>query len=418
MTPPLARILIVALVCAVCMPVVMAAFAVQTSPSIKPSSCFISPKYPDPQMSVDFIGATEGYVQQISWLNEGIFDGPPYTVQFHDLTTAPAEGQTIASRYWNFGDGTTSNEQNPQHTYKFTGSYHVLLSVTTICGSDYTKKSASTVNISCPAPVPGFTSDAYEGTAPLTVHITDTSTHTPAGITSWTYTFDSSHSSNDRNPVFTYTVPGTYTIIQMVGKSCGGESSANKPSQFSAKRQIKVYAPVYGYAFGSYSEAYSVGNATTVPTPSTTVPATGVMTITATAFPVVPVPSSISGTDAQGIPLGGVPQGVPPAIGTGSLSVITNPSGAQVWVDEMLWGASPASISGLSPGAHTLRLERAGYQNLSVPVAITEGKTAEYSLALVPASSGGKGIAPLSMVTVIIALTGAGAFLCVKRKRL
>jgi len=36
---------------------------------------------------------------------------------------------------WNFGDGQTSEEQNPQHIYLNDGTYHVCLSVTTNCGT-------------------------------------------------------------------------------------------------------------------------------------------------------------------------------------------------------------------------------------------------------------------------------------------
>jgi acid phosphatase type 7 len=36
---------------------------------------------------------------------------------------------TIIGRTWNFGDGSTSDEINPQHTYPAAGTYHVVLSV-------------------------------------------------------------------------------------------------------------------------------------------------------------------------------------------------------------------------------------------------------------------------------------------------
>ena len=46
-------------------------------------------------------------------------------------------GPTSASSYeWHFGDGTTSNEQNPLHQYTATGNYDVSLSVSNCAGSD------------------------------------------------------------------------------------------------------------------------------------------------------------------------------------------------------------------------------------------------------------------------------------------
>ena len=45
----------------------------------------------------------------------------PLSVQFTDLS------QYATSRSWNFGDGTTSTEQNPMHTYSAAGTYTVSL---------------------------------------------------------------------------------------------------------------------------------------------------------------------------------------------------------------------------------------------------------------------------------------------------
>ncbi|MEM2878176.1 MAG: glycoside hydrolase family 2 TIM barrel-domain containing protein [Candidatus Hadarchaeales archaeon] len=49
-------------------------------------------------------------------------------VQFTDLSTDP-DG-TIVRWYWDFGDGTTSNERNPLHLYEKDGIYDVTLTVT------------------------------------------------------------------------------------------------------------------------------------------------------------------------------------------------------------------------------------------------------------------------------------------------
>jgi len=55
------------------------------------------------------------------------------TYNFKDNST-PAP----TSWFWDFGDGTTSNQQNPQHTYATNGSFTVKLVVTTDCGVDST----------------------------------------------------------------------------------------------------------------------------------------------------------------------------------------------------------------------------------------------------------------------------------------
>ena len=79
---------------------------------------------------------------------------------------------------------------------------------------------------------------------------------------------------------------------------------------------------------------------------------------------------------------------------------------------------SPATIPGIAAGAHTLRLEKAGYQNLSVPVTVTDGKTAEYSLALEPAAGSSNGMLPLIIGAIIIlALAGIGGYLYLQKKK-
>ncbi|MCJ7572131.1 MAG: PKD domain-containing protein, partial [Candidatus Thermoplasmatota archaeon] len=47
-------------------------------------------------------------------------------MQFHDLS----QGENIKSWLWNFGDGTTSSEQNPKHIYSTAGKYTVTLKIT------------------------------------------------------------------------------------------------------------------------------------------------------------------------------------------------------------------------------------------------------------------------------------------------
>lgn len=52
----------------------------------------------------------------------------PLTVQFTDLSTE--EETTITDWAWDFGDGNTSDEQDPEHTYDNAGAYTVTLTVT------------------------------------------------------------------------------------------------------------------------------------------------------------------------------------------------------------------------------------------------------------------------------------------------
>ncbi len=56
-------------------------------------------------------------------------------VSFIDLSAAPASA-SISKWLWDFGDGTTSEEQNPVHTYTVEGSFEVCLTAWYHCRSD------------------------------------------------------------------------------------------------------------------------------------------------------------------------------------------------------------------------------------------------------------------------------------------
>ena len=56
------------------------------------------------------------------------------SVTFIDLSEFASEGWIISDWNWDFGDGNTSSEQNPTHTYDSDGSYSVSLSITTDIG--------------------------------------------------------------------------------------------------------------------------------------------------------------------------------------------------------------------------------------------------------------------------------------------
>jgi hypothetical protein len=71
-----------------------------------------------------------------------------------------------------------------------------------------------------------------------------------------------------------------------------------------------------------------------------------------------------------------------PAVGSGSLTVITDPAGAQVLVDGDVKGVSPATIPGLSAGSHTLLMRMEDYYDLSTTVNVTAGQTQNYTTGL------------------------------------
>jgi PKD repeat protein len=139
----------------------------------------------------------------------------PLIVQFTGTSTG-----NITSRLWSFGDGTTSAERNPAHTYQNVGSYTVSLTVTGPGGSN-TKTVEGYIQVTPPPPVANFTATPRSGKSPLTVQFTGTSTGI---ITSRLWKFGEGTTSTVKSPAHTYLNPGSYTVsLTVVGP--GGSST-------------------------------------------------------------------------------------------------------------------------------------------------------------------------------------------------
>ncbi len=139
----------------------------------------------------------------------------PLTVQF----TGTSKGN-ITGRLWNFGDGTTSTERSPSHTYLKAGSYTVSLTVTGPGGSN-TKTMEGFIQVKPQAPVANFTATPRSGRSPLLVQFTDTST---GNITSRLWEFGDGTTSTERNPSHTYVKPGSF-IVSLTVTGPGGSNT-------------------------------------------------------------------------------------------------------------------------------------------------------------------------------------------------
>lgn len=128
---------------------------------------------------------------------------------FTDASTS-APGDPIVSWLWNFGDGNpASNAQNPSHTYTDSGTYNVVLLVSTAYCSN-TDSIFATVS---PLPVSVYIQSNTTGCTPLITSFTNQST----GASAYTWNFgDGSPTSSVINPIHTFTnsqsYDTTYTI--------------------------------------------------------------------------------------------------------------------------------------------------------------------------------------------------------------
>ena len=70
-------------------------------------------------------------------------------------------------------------------------------------------------------------------------------------------------------------------------------------------------------------------------------------------------------------------------VNTGNLSIVSNPSGAKIYIDGDYKGITPQTISEIPSGDHTILLEKSGFKNLTDTVNIVAGKVVSKSPALV-----------------------------------
>lgn len=110
---------------------------------------------------------------------------------------------------WDFGDGQTSTEASPHHTYDKEGTYTAGLTVTD------SKKHAATatavaVTANCPPLDATASADTPTGDTPLEVHFTATSTG-GCGPVTYAWDFGDGATSAEQNPSHTYAIAGSVT---------------------------------------------------------------------------------------------------------------------------------------------------------------------------------------------------------------
>lgn len=138
----------------------------------------------------------------------------PFTTSFFD----GSRGAEPMTWLWDFGDGTTSDRQNPTHTYTANGDYTVSLTATNQYGSN-TKTLPAYIGVGNP-PVTEFSATPLEGEVPLAVQFTDASASRP---TAWNWNFGDGSSSTEQNPSHTYTKAGFYFVTLRTGNHFGSD---------------------------------------------------------------------------------------------------------------------------------------------------------------------------------------------------
>ncbi len=140
------------------------------------------------------------------------------TVHFVDRSHDP--GDALASWRWDFGDGETSSEQEPTHTYDESGTYDVTLVVADDLGIESARTSRVVANL---PPVAAFTAQS-DGTR---VQFFDESYDLDGEIISWSWEFGDGETSSEKSPTHIYERPGVYTAVLVVRDDLGASAAAS-----------------------------------------------------------------------------------------------------------------------------------------------------------------------------------------------
>jgi len=145
------------------------------------------------------------------------------TMNFMDMSIG-INGNPPDSWYWDFGDGTTSNEQNPVHTYSEEGMYEVCLTISTgdICENTYCEYiDVIDWNNECLAQFFYFPApDSNPAGGDYAIQFIDASWGDP---TCWDWDFGDGGTSTEQNPLHVYGEDGFYEVclsIANLADSC------------------------------------------------------------------------------------------------------------------------------------------------------------------------------------------------------
>lgn len=148
---------------------------------------------------------------------------PNFDAQFSDQSQFPFGN--ITNWDWDFGDGGTSNTQNPMHPYSNPGTYSVQLVITTAEGCQDSITQTITIH---EEPTADFDHIGFCAGHPT--DFTDLSTTNGTNtLSTWDWDFDDGNGSVNQNPSHVYFVPGIYNVTLIISNNHGCNDTIVQP---------------------------------------------------------------------------------------------------------------------------------------------------------------------------------------------
>jgi len=173
------------------------------------------------------IASPEVAPTQDSWSSSGVTVSRATAAFTRAPTGSVCVSQTITftdtssglpvSWLWSFGDGITSTQQSPTHTYSVANSYTVWLTTTNACGSGVTSDTI-TVDLSPSA--------SFTATTPVCLGQAMTFTNT-GSVGTYLWSFGDGITSTVRSPTPIYGASGSYTVWLTTTNACGSAVTSN-----------------------------------------------------------------------------------------------------------------------------------------------------------------------------------------------
>lgn len=124
-------------------------------------------------------------------------------------------------------------------------------------------------------------------------------------------------------------------------------------------------------------------------------------------------PNVVTSISASLTPVGPSPTPVPAA---GTIEITSTPTGAEVYVDNLFKGYTPATLTGISAGQHEVLLKYTGYVDYTQAVIVGSGQTTPLTVSMQPVPTPTPA-SPLSPALVLGGLAVAAALGAAARRR-
>lgn len=106
---------------------------------------------------------------------------------------------------------------------------------------------------------------------------------------------------------------------------------------------------------------------------------------------------------------------VPEQVKTASMYITSSPSGAAIYIDNVYYGMTPATIPDITPGSHVVKLQAQGYTDYQEAISFTAGETLNKSVSMSPGAA--PTVPPKTPAPVLGLIAGLGAAVVLLRRK-